>query len=334
MGLLSRRYGMTIDALLAAEIVTADGQLRTVDADHEPDLFWALRGGGGNFGVVTEMTFRLDDVSQTTGGPLVLPARPGVLAGFLAAAEQAPRELTTIATVMPCPPLPFVDAQHHGSPVLLATVVHVGPPGEAEQAIAPFRALAEPLADLIRPAQYADLLGWEEIPPTPFVSRTNFLDRVDVDLAGAIIEAVAHGPGPGRLAQFRVLGGAIGDVADDATAFGFRDRRIVSYLACVAPGPGDLGAAAEWADGLLAALDQGDHTAYINFVGSPGPVSAADAYPPATWERLRAVKAAYDPDNLFRHNHNISPAQHPSGLGTFRGRPTSGAGDWALRTVL
>ncbi|WP_154402162.1 FAD-binding oxidoreductase [Ornithinimicrobium cavernae] len=308
VGLLSRRYGLTIDALLSAEVVTADGRVREVDADREPDLFWALRGGGGNLGVVTAMTFRLDDVSQTTGGPLVLPATPDVLAGFLAAAGRAPRELTTIATLMPCPPVPFVATEHHGSPVLFGTLVHVGPPEEAEQAIAAFRALATPLADLIRPAPYADLLGWEEIPRMTFVSRTNFLERVDEQLAADVIRAVADGPGPTRLVQLRVLGGAISDPAEDATAFGFRDRSMVSYLSCMATGPDTLAEATQWADDLLAALDQGDRAAYVNFLGSPGPVAPADAYPPATWERLRAVKAAYDPGNLFRHNHNIPPA--------------------------
>lgn len=307
LGLLSRRCGMTIDALLGAEVVTADGQVRQVDAEHEPDLFWALRGGGGNFGVVTEMTFRLADVSQTTGGPLVLPARPEVLTGFLSAAEAAPRELTTIVTIMPCPPVPFVAAEHHGTPVLFTTIVHLGPREEAAEAIAPFRALAEPLADLIAPAPYADLLAWEEIPALPFVSRTTFLEALDAPRATEVIRAVGQGPGPMRLVQLRVLGGAVADVATEATAFGFRDRRIVSYLACMAGDEDGLGEAAQWADHALALLDQGDRTAYVNFVGLDQ-LAPADAYPAATWARLREVKASYDPGNLFRHNHNIPPA--------------------------
>ena len=308
LGLLSRRYGLTVDALLGAEVVTADGRLRAVDADHDPDLFWALRGGGGNFGVVTSLTFRLEELGETTGGLLVLPATPETLSGFLAASARAPRELTTIATVMPCPPVPFVDEAHHGVPVIFGTVLHVGTPDQAAVVLAPLRALAEPLADLVHTAPYAELLGWEEIPRSVFASRTNFLEQVDPATAGRVIAAISDGPGPVRMAQFRVLGGAIADVADDATAYGFRDRAVVTYLACLADGPEGLPEAADWADGLLAVLDQGDHTAYVNFVGAPGPRTAQDAYPPATWERLRAVKAAYDPDNLFRRNHNIPPA--------------------------
>ncbi len=307
LGLLSRRYGMTIDALLAAEVVTADGQVWEVDAEHEPDLFWALRGGGGNFGVVTAMTFRLDDVGETTGGVLVLPATPEVLTGFLAAAEEAPREVTTIVTIMPCPPVPFVAAEHHGTPVLFTTLVHVGPAEAAPEALAPFRTLAPPLADLIRTAPYADLLAWEEIPSLPFVSRSNFFEQLRLEDAGELIDAAGAGPGPMRLIQLRVLGGAVGDVAEGATAFGFRDRRIVSYLACMAHDPAGLDEATTWADRALDLLDDGDRAAYVNFVGD-GPVGAQDCYPPATWERLREVKAAHDPGNLFRHNHTIPPA--------------------------
>lgn len=241
LGLLSRRDGMTIDALLAAEVVTADGQVRVVDAEHEPDLFWALRGGGGNFGVVTTMTFHLDDVAETMGGVLVLPATPEVLTGFLAAASQAPREVTTIVTIMPCLPVPFVAVEHHGTPVLFTTLVHVGPAEDAEGLIAPFRALTPPLADLIRTAPYADLLAWEEIPRLPFVSRTNFFECLGQDAVGQLVEAVGAGPGPMRLVQLRVLGGAVGDAAAEGeTAFGFRDRRIVSYLACMAHDPAAL----------------------------------------------------------------------------------------------
>lgn len=309
IGLLSRRYGLTVDALLSVEVVTADGQLRVADADHEPDLFWALRGGGGNFGVVTSMSFRLEQVAEVTGGLLVLPATAEVLSGFLDESARASRDLTTIATVMPCPPLPFVDAAHHGTPVILGTVLHLGSPQEAGADLAPLRALAEPLADLVRTVPYAELLDWEGVPPTVFASRTTFLERLDPATAGRVVAAVGDGPGPVRLAQFRVLGGAIAEVAADATAYGFRDRAVATYLVCVTEGPDGLPAASDWADGLLEALDQGDHTAYVNFLGSGGPVSAQDAYPPATWERLRRVKAAYDPDNLFRRNHNIPPAE-------------------------
>ena len=308
MGLLSRKLGMTIDWLLGVEIVTADGDLHLVDADHEPELFWALRGGGGNFGVVTALTFRLEEVGDTTGGLLVLPAEAEVLAGFLAAADQAPLELTTIVTIMLCPPMPFVPQELHGQPVLLASLVFAGPAADAERVLAPFRALATPIADLVRPTPYAELLAWEEVPRLSFVARTNFLGKVGEDLAASIISGVRGGPGPMRMVQLRVLGGAISDVANDATAYGFRDRSMVAYVAGVLDGPDGRAATTRWADELAGALDQGDSAVYVNFLGEPGPKSARDGYPEESWPRLRAVKRAYDPGNLFARNHNIPPA--------------------------
>lgn len=145
VGYLSRKYGLTIDALLAAEVVTADGQVLRADAESNPDLFWALRGGGGNFGVVTRFKFRLDPVEQAYGGILILPATADVVTGFLDAAEAAPEELTTIVNVMVAPPMPFVPAEHHGKLIVMALVMFVGPTEDAQ------RALATSLAGQLRP---------------------------------------------------------------------------------------------------------------------------------------------------------------------------------------
>ena len=134
IGFLVRKHGLTIDGLLAAEIVTADGRLRHVDAQTEPELFWALRGGGGNFGVVTRLKYRLHPVDTVVGGLLVLPATPEVIAGFVAHAEAAPDELSTIATVMAAPPLPFLPEEVHGSNVMMARMVYAG---DAEAGRAP-----------------------------------------------------------------------------------------------------------------------------------------------------------------------------------------------------
>ncbi|HEY6887743.1 MAG TPA: FAD-binding oxidoreductase, partial [Solirubrobacter sp.] len=149
IGFLVRKHGLTIDNVLAAEIVTADGQLRHVDAETEPELFWALRGGGGNFGVVTRLQYRLHPVGTVVGGLLVLPATPEAIAGFVAEAEAAPEALTTIANVMLAPPLPFVPEVLHGSPVVMARMAYAGDADGGRRALAPFRALAEPVADLL-----------------------------------------------------------------------------------------------------------------------------------------------------------------------------------------
>src|SRR3954451_1577905 len=157
IGFLVRKHGLTIDSLLAAEIVTADGRLRRVDAETEPDLFWALRGGGGNFGVVTRLKYRLHPIDTVLGGLLVLPATPEVIAGFVAEADAAPDELSTIANVMAAPPLPFVPERLHGSPVVMASIVYAGDMETGRRAVAPLRALAEPVADLLRAMRYPEL---------------------------------------------------------------------------------------------------------------------------------------------------------------------------------
>src|SRR6185295_17631044 len=130
------------------EIVTADGELHRVDADTEPDLFWAIRGGGGNFGVVTRFKYRLHDVPSFTGGMLMLPATAETIAGFIAAAEAAPEDVSTIANVMPAPPMPFIPAEQHGKLVIMGLIAHVGDPDAGQAALAPFRELATPLADM------------------------------------------------------------------------------------------------------------------------------------------------------------------------------------------
>src|SRR6266498_1338911 len=151
IGYLVRKHGLTIDDLLAAEVVTADGRLLRADAETHPDLFWAIRGGGGNFGVATRFRFRLHEVSTIVGGVLMLPATADVIASFVAESEAAPEELSTIANIMPAPPLPFVPAEQHGRLVVMAMLVYAGDPDAGLRAVAPFRALAAPIADMVRP---------------------------------------------------------------------------------------------------------------------------------------------------------------------------------------
>jgi FAD/FMN-containing dehydrogenase len=159
IGYLVRKHGLTIDQLLAAELVTADGQLLHVDDQSHPELFWAIRGGGGNFGVATRFQFRLQEVSTIVGGLLLLPATPEVLAGFIALADAAPEGLSTIANIMPAPPLPFLPADQHGRLVIMATLAYAGDLQAGQRAVAPLRALATPLADLVRPMPYPEIYG-------------------------------------------------------------------------------------------------------------------------------------------------------------------------------
>lgn len=314
IGYLTRKYGLTIDNLLAAEMVTANGEHLYVDADTLPDLFWAIRGGGGNFGVVTRFRYRLQPVSQVIGGMLLLPATAEVIERFIARSEEAPEDLTSIVNVMPAPPMPFVPREHHGKLVVMALMCYAGDLREGERVLAPFRALAQPLADMLRPIPYVQMFppDDESFRPTA-VGRTMFIDRVDRSLAEATIDRLNASDAPMRVAQFRVLGGAMARVPADATAFAHRTKRIMVNVAAFYRGPEDRQRREQWVTDLAAMLYQGDDAAYVNFVGDEGPARVRAAYPGRTWTRLSAIKAKYDPTNFFRLNQNIEPAAAPVG---------------------
>jgi FAD/FMN-containing dehydrogenase len=308
VGYLVRKHGLTIDDLLAAELVTADGRLLQVDDQTHPDLFWAIRGGGGNFGVATRLRFRLHPVDQVVGGILILPATPEGIAGFIAAAAAAPEALSGIANVMVAPPMPMIPTKVHGQLVIMAMLVHAGDLQAGQRAVAPLRALAAPLADLIRPMPYPQIYPPEEgeFHPTA-VGHTMFVDTIDQRAAETIIDHLRASDAAVRVAQLRVLGGAMARVPADATAFAHRRSKIMVNLAAFYNGPDDQVVRQRWVEEFAAALRQADQGAYVGFLGDEGQTRVHQAYPGATWKRLVAVKARYDPTNLFRLNQNIPP---------------------------
>jgi FAD/FMN-containing dehydrogenase len=308
VGYLVRKYGLTIDDLLAAEMVTADGQLLNVDADMHPDLFWAIRGGGGNFGVVTRFQFRLHKVDSVYGGMLFLPATADVIASFIALAEAAPEELSGIANVMPAPPMPFLPAEHHGKLVIMAMLVYTGDVKEGERVIAPFRALATPIADMVKPMQYPEIYPPEQGDYHPMAaSRTMFVDRIDRPVAEVILNHLQASTAMMAVAQLRVLGGAMARVPVDATAFAHRKSKIMVNVAALYGKPEDKATHEAWVTNFAEALRQSDGGAYVNFLGEDGQARIRAAYPGGTWNRLQEIKARYDPNNLFRLNQNIPP---------------------------
>jgi FAD/FMN-containing dehydrogenase len=309
VGFLVRKHGLTIDNLLAADVVTAGGELLRTDAESHPDLFWAIRGGGGNFGVATRFQFRLHEVGQIVGGILVLPATPDVIAGFVAEAEAAPQELSTVANVMLAPPMPFLPAEHHGRLVVLAMLAHAGGVEDGRRALAPFRALATPIADMVRPMGYPEMFPPDEEDYHPVaVSRTMFVDTVDRGAAETIADRLDAATATMAVTQIRVLGGAMARVDPAATAFAHRRSRIMVNVAAVYERAEERPVHQAWVDGLAGALRQGDTGAYAGFLGDEGPERVRAAYPGATWDRLSEIKARYDPDNVFRLNQNIPPA--------------------------
>ena len=314
IGYLVRKYGLTIDDLLAAEIVTADGELRGVDAEHESELFWAIRGGGGNFGVATRFQFRLHEVDSVYGGLLILPAIPEVIAGFVAEANAAPDELSTIVNVMTAPPMPFLPKELHGKLVVMAMLVYAGDAETGQRVIAPFRALATPIADMVHPMRYTEVYPPEQEGYHPVAaSRTMFVDTIDRSVAQTILDHLQSSTGSMAVAQLRVLGGAMARVPVDATAFAHRKSPIMLNVAALYERLEEKQMHEVWATDFAAALQQSDGGAYVNFIGVEGEERVRAAYPGATWDRLRAIKAQYDPTNLFRLNQNIPPIRNHDG---------------------
>jgi FAD/FMN-containing dehydrogenase len=309
IGYLVRKHGLTIDALLAAEVVTANGNRLRVGAETHPDLFWAIRGGGGNFGVATRFKFRLHEVDEIVGGMLILPATPEVIASFVAEAEAAPEELSTIANVMVAPPMPLLPAEMHGKLVIMAMLVYAGEVEAGERAVAPFRALAEPIADMVKPMRYPEIYPpHEDGDHHPIASsRTTFVDDIDRSVAEKIVEYLRASTARMAAAEIRVLGGAMARVSAEATAFAHRSSRIMVNVAAMYGRPEEAAVHEPWVRDFAAALRQDDSGAYVNFLGEEGEARIRQAYPGKTWEKLTAIKGRYDPTNLFHLNQNIPP---------------------------
>jgi hypothetical protein len=312
VGFLVRKHGLTIDDLLAADVVSADGELLRVDAERHPDLFWAIRGGGGNFGVATRFHFRLHKVDTIVGGMLMLPATPEVIHSLVAEADGAPEELSTIANIMVAPPMPFLPAEAHGRLVVMAMLCYAGDVEAGERAIAPFRALARPLADTVGPKPYPEMYEPTGPGPDEEVARSLFIDSLDSCAAETIVEHLQASSAQMAVAQIRVLGGAMARVPAEATAFAHRKRRIMVALGAVYEHREEEAVHEDWVTAFASALRQGVSGVYVNFLGEEGEERVREAYPGKTWERLAAIKGRYDPTNLFRLNQNVKPAARPT----------------------
>ena len=316
VGYLVRKHGLTIDNVLAADIVTADGQLLRADKDTNPDLFWAIRGGGGNFGVVTRFQDRLVDLPGIVGGILVLPVNAEIIERYIALSEEAPDELSSIANVMPVPPLPGVPEEWLGKLGIFALMTYAGEEEAGQKVLQPFRDLAKlagldaPIADMLRPMSYPEMYFPDDPDYHPLaVSYNMLLDRCDRPSAQAIMEHLEALDAPMRVAQLRVLGGAMARVRNDATAFAHRASPIMVNIAAFYDDEADKARKQAWMEGFASAIRQSDGGAYVNFVGDEGEDRIRNAvYPGKTYERLAEIKGRYDPGNLFHLNQNIKPA--------------------------
>jgi FAD/FMN-containing dehydrogenase len=308
VGFLARKNGLTIDNLLAAEVITAKGEVVRASEESEPDLFWAIRGGESNFGVATRLQLGLHEISEIVGGMLIVPATPETITGFLEAANAAPEELSTIANVMIAPPMPMIPEEAHGKPVVMGLFAYVGPVDQGEEVLAPFRALADPHADMLRPMRYPELYEGPEPEPQFAAGANFFVDSLDSAAAGAILEQLPQSTAMMKAVQLRVLGGALARVPNDATAFAHRDRKLMVNVAAMYVDSGEKATHDSWVNGLADAIGKDGAGGYVGFLGEEDEETLRAAYPGGTWERLRGLKRRYDPDNLFHLNHNIPPA--------------------------
>jgi FAD/FMN-containing dehydrogenase len=247
-------------------------------------------------------------VPTIVGGIMILPANTDSIASFIAEASGAPDELSTIANVMPAPPMPFVPEELHGTPVILAMLTYAGDTDAGERAVAPFRAIATPIVDMVRPMTYPEMYMPEQEDYHPISSvRSMLVDDIDASSAGAILEHLEASTAQMAVAQLRVLGGAMARVPADATAFAHRDRRVMVNVATIYERSEDRPEHEAWVEGLATVLRRGETSVYVNFLGDEGESRVREAYPGATWDRLAAIKARYDPANMFRYNQNIPP---------------------------
>ena len=312
VGFMVRRYGLTIDNLLSAQVVLADGRIVTASAVENSDLFWAIRGGGGNFGVVTEFTFQMAQVGQILGGCLILPATRDVVRGYLDYAASAPEDLTTIANLMHAPPLPFVPQERVGETVLAILVCWTGSIEEGEKALAPLRTLATPVADVVSPMPYKEIYQFTAHQAAPHAAsiRMMFADELSDAAIDTSIAAMNNSTSPYSLIQFRGLGGAMARVAPDATAFAHRTQAyFVAIIGLWIDAAEDAAVHRAWTESLWESIRREGSGVYVNFLENEGAERVREAYPGATLARLGAIKQKYDPENMFRHNQNVRPRQ-------------------------
>jgi FAD/FMN-containing dehydrogenase len=321
IGYLTRAHGLTCDNLLAARVVTAAGDIVTADDDENADLFWALRGGGGNFGVVTDFTYRLHPIPEKVLVGLQffeLSDGPAVFAAFRDTIGSAPRELGAFPAFQMAPPLPFVPEERVGEPLVLVVSCWTGAHPDGERLLDGYRQVAAPVAELVAPMPFAALNSLFD-PMLPPGLRHYWKSAYLADLPDeAIAVHFEHGPKvPAVTATMHVypIDGAVHDVAPEATAFGHRDANFLVNIPGAWPDPADDEANTRWVRDYHAALLPFALTGgYTNFTSGDDAGRAAENYG-ANHARLAEVKRRWDPDNLFHRNQNIAPSTLPQPRG-------------------
>jgi FAD/FMN-containing dehydrogenase len=313
IGWLMRKYGLTIDNLLSVDVVTAEGELLTADEEHNAELFWGVRGGGGNFGVVTEFEFRLHPVGPTVYAGIIawpMEQSPDVMRFYRDWIADVPDELTTALVHRCLPSLPTIPSELHARPAVVVVVSYSGDVEDGERVVAPLKAFAPPMLDLCTARPFLSLQSM--LDPTFPRGRWYYTRACDVDeLTDEVIDiAVERGlaiDSPYSLFPIFHLGGAIARVDPDSTAYGGRSHGHAFNFVGATLGPEGFDGQREWVRESSKALEPHQAGVYVNFLTDEGTDRIRSAYGATTYDRLQALKQKYDPANLFHLNQNIPP---------------------------
>jgi FAD/FMN-containing dehydrogenase len=313
LGWLMRRCGAVVDNLLAVDIVTADGRLLTASPTEQEDLFWGVRGGGGNFGIVTSFEYRLHPIGPlVTGGMLLYPAsQAGALLRFYRDyMTTAPDELMVLAAFLTAPPAPFVPAPLHGAAMLAIGFCHVGSLEEGQAAAERFRAFGPPALDQVGPVPYIalqQLLDPAAPPGFHNYLKSDLLAHLDDAAIDTMVAYTADMTSPLSVSYLLPFGGAFSRVGEQDTALGHRDAGYYYVVHSMWTDPRESDRHIQWARSFAATMRPFSVGVYVNVLGNEGEDRVRAAYPPETYARLVALKNKYDPTNLFRLNQNIKP---------------------------
>jgi FAD/FMN-containing dehydrogenases len=313
IGWLMRKHGLTIDQLLSVDLVTAAGELVRASRDENPDLFWGVRGGGGNFGIVTEFEFRLNPV-----GPIVLAGpvfwaiedSPDLLRFYRDWIADAPDDLMTIVIHRKAPPLPYVPTELHGKPVVAVACCYAGSVEEGEKVVRPLKEFGSPVLDLCEPKPY--LAHQAMFDPTFPHGRWYYFRACDVtELSDEVIDiTVDHASRiSSPLTAFPIwqMGGAVARVGDDESAFSGRAAGHTFNISGMTDAAEGFAEERDWVRNFWSALEPYHTSVYTNFLMDEGEERVREAYGADKYDRLKALKRKYDPDNFFRLNQNIPP---------------------------
>ena len=313
IGWLCRKLGLTIDNLLSVDLVTADGRFLRCSADENQDLFWGVRGGGGNFGIATSFTFRLHPVSTVVGGLAFWPAEKAtdLLRFYREYIRSVPDELTTLVGFLVGPPAPFLPESMQGVPLVALGVCYSGDVEEGLRVVQPIKEFGPPGADLIGPMPYAvhqSLLDPILPPHLRYYVKSVFLDELSDEALETLVDCSAGMTSPLSLVTLQQYRGVVSRVEPDATAYAYRNAAFAVTMGAAWTEPAEDDIHIAWSRDFYAAMLPLSHGVYVNFMGmGEGEDRVRAAYGDKTYERLVALKNKYDPTNLFRVNHNIRP---------------------------